>query len=329
MQSMLYLPFTRLVPKLCAVRSLGCLASTQIRNSKQALVSVGVVFWSTGVELLYAGNLTMAEPGENMLRLLSWNIDGLDEDNKKERTEEVCRIILLKRPHLVFLQEVVGSTQTILVQKLGHVYSLFVHPAPPLHYYPVILINHKCGDIAVSGMLNVLEFPGSTMGRHLLQINISFHGVSLQVITTHLESTKNYAAERKFQLGICFDEVVKHTQQGKICIFGGDLNVRDQELKVVQIPEHTVDVWQACGSVAEDKFTWDMTANNNLSWENQYKPKMRFDRLYLTPYGMDTARPVKFELIGKDHVADCERYPSDHWGMWAEFSIRHGKDTTV
>ena len=84
-----------------------------------------------------------------------------------------------------------------------------------------------------------------------------------------------------------------------------------------------------CGSVAEDKFTWDMTANNNLSWENQYKPKMRFDRLYLTPYGMDTAHPVKFELIGKDHVVGCERYPSNHWGMWAEFSIRHGKDTTV
>ena len=98
----------------------------------------------------------------------------------------------------------------------------------------------------------------------------------------------------------------------------------ERELSVCcpQLPEETP-------SVVEDKFTWDMTANNNLSWENQYKPKMRFDRLYLTPYGMDTAHPVKFELIGKDHVVGCERYPSNHWGMWAEFSIRHGKDTTV
>ena len=65
-----------------------------------------------------------------------------------------------------------------------------------------------------------------------------------------------------------------------------------------------------------------MTVNNNLSWEGRFKPKLRFDRLYFTPHDMDTARPVKFELIGKDRVADCERYPSDHWGLWAEFSVR-------
>ena len=312
---------TRLV--LHATRSL---SNKQVRGSKL----IGVVSWSTGVGVLStSGSLTMAQCGDNILRLLSWNIDGLDEENKKERTEEVCRTILLKRPHLVFLQEIVSDTQAILVQKLGHVYSLFVHPAPPLHYYPMILINHKCGDISVSGMLNVMEFSGSIMGRHLLDMNVSFHGVSLQIMTTHLESTKNYAAERKRQLEFCFEEVVKHTRLGKICIFGGDLNLRDQELKVIQIPERSVDVWQSCGSVMEEKFTWDMTANSNISWEHQYKPKMRFDRLYLSPYGMDTARPVKFELIGKDYAADCERYPSDHWGMWAEFIVRLGRDTTV
>ena len=284
-----------------------------------------MIYWKRprgfGHRMNHALIATMAERGENVLRLLSWNIDGLDEKNTKERTEEVCRIILLKRPHLVFLQEIVSNTQAILVQKLGHVYSLSVNPAPPAHYYPVILINHKCGDIVVNGKLTVFEFPGSSMGRHLLQMNITFHGVSLQIITTHLESMKDYAAERKRQLKICFDEVVKHTRRGKICIFGGDLNVRDHELKNL-IPERTVDVWQACGSALEEKFTWDMTVNNNLSWEGRFKPKLRFDRLYFTPHDMDTARPVKFELIGKDRVADCERYPSDHWGLWAEFSVR-------
>ena len=51
----------------------------------------------------------MADGSGNVLRLLSWNIDGLDEEDKTERTEEVCRIILLKRPHVVYLQEVVAS----------------------------------------------------------------------------------------------------------------------------------------------------------------------------------------------------------------------------
>ena len=64
-----------------------------------------------GGKMNHAQIATMAKRGENILRLLSWNIDGLDEKNTKERTEEVCRIILLKRPHLVFLQEIVGSTQ--------------------------------------------------------------------------------------------------------------------------------------------------------------------------------------------------------------------------
>ena len=56
------------------------------------------------------------------------------------------------------------------------------------------------------------------------------------------------------------------------------------------MPERTVDVWEACGSVAEEKYTWDMSVNNNLNF-TRFKPKLRFDRLYLTQaHGVDTAR---------------------------------------
>ena len=272
---------------------------------------------------------TMADGSGNVLRLLSWNIDGLDEEDKTERTEEVCRIVLLKRPHVVFLQEVVADTQAIILEKLGRLYSLYVHPVPPLHYYPMILINKRCGDLSVSGILEVFEFPDSSMGRHLLQLPVSFYGVSFRLFTSHLESTKNCAIERRCQLELCFSEVQKHTQQGKVCLFGGDLNVRDQEVKVTPPPEKVVDVWQACGSVLEEKFTWDTTVNTNLSWEHQYKPKMRFDRLYLSPSDSVSVQPMKFELVGKDCIPECKRFPSDHWGMWAEFSIHQVRVTTV
>ena len=47
----------------------------------------------------------MADGSGNVLRLLSCNIDGLDQEDKTEHTEEVCRIVLLKRPHVVFLHQ--------------------------------------------------------------------------------------------------------------------------------------------------------------------------------------------------------------------------------
>lgn len=271
----------------------------------------------------------MAErPGLN-LRLLSWNIDGLDERDLRERTEEVCRLILLKRPHVVFLQEVVQPTLGILERKLGHIYSLVVNPTPTFHYYPAMLINQKCGEVVVQGKLEVLDFPGTSMGRHLLQLPIAFHGVSLQLLTSHLESTRDYAAERRCQLELCFSAVREHTRQSKVCLFGGDLNVRDQEVVAAHPPECMVDVWQACGGLREHQYTWDVSANDNLNWQYRSKPKLRFDRLYLSPKDSDAVRPVKFELVGKDRLADCGRFPSDHWGMWAEFNVQPTVPETI
>lgn len=266
---------------------------------------------------------------ENVLRLLSWNIDGLDENNKTERTEEVCRVILLKRPHVVFLQEVVDDTKPILTEKLGRVYSLHVHPSPPAHYYPAILVQ-KNVDVLESEKLDSIEFPQSTMGRHLLILNVKFQHISFSLFTSHLESMKNYGAERKRQLKVCFSEMLKRTQEGKICLFGGDLNVRDKEVAEVCIPDGIADVWQACGGSESEKFTWDSTINDNLNLS--FKVKLRLDRLYISPFlkkDTDPVRPVKFELVGQDRLAHCQRFPSDHWGMWAEFSIHNDKAKTV
>jgi exonuclease III len=45
--------------------------------------------------------------GPQILKLLCWNLDGLDKANLEERTTAVVENILLKKPDVVLLQEVV------------------------------------------------------------------------------------------------------------------------------------------------------------------------------------------------------------------------------
>lgn len=48
------------------------------------------------------------------LKLLSWNIDGLDKNNLEERTEAVVATILSNKPDVVLLQEVVQYSLEVL-----------------------------------------------------------------------------------------------------------------------------------------------------------------------------------------------------------------------
>lgn len=49
-------------------------------------------------------------------------------------------------------------------------------------------------------------------------------------MTSHLESTKNYGEARKQQLKQCF-EYIKNREADRTVVFGGDLNIRDKEVR--------------------------------------------------------------------------------------------------
>ena len=201
---------------------------------------------------------------------------------------------------------------------LSTTYDCYSAPNPPVHYYPAILVQKY--TVETAGSLDCFDFPQSTMGRHLLQLPVKFVGVEVQLMTSHLESMKDYASERKRQLKNVFG-IMDKLQQSKTCIFGGDLNVRDAEVASVGLPKKTVDVWEACGSQVEHKYTWDISSNDNLDWQFPNKPKLRFDRLYLSPTDSQLF-PKSFELVGRERLPSCDRFPSDHWGMWAEFEVK-------
>ena len=229
----------------------------------------------------------------------------------------MCDFIAANQPDVVYLQEVVSKTMGIIGSKLDSSYEGYTAHSPPAHYYPAILVRKS--SIQVQGSLECLNFPHSCMGRHLLQLPVKFSDLEIQLMTSHLESMKDYGRERKDQLRSAF-EIMTKLQASKICIFGGDLNLRDNEVRNVGLPKKTVDVWEACGSVEEEKYTWDVSANDNLNWPYGNKPKLRFDRVYLSPSD-GKLRPKSFSLVGKERLPRCGRFPSDHWGLWMEFGV--------
>lgn len=59
---------------------------------------------------------TTRPPSE--FRLISWNLDGLDDRNLKMRTKSVVKILQSQNPDIVFLQEVIPKTLDYLENNL-------------------------------------------------------------------------------------------------------------------------------------------------------------------------------------------------------------------
>ena len=259
------------------------------------------------------------------LRVLSWNIEGISEKNREERTLVVVETINRLCPHVVFLQEVVPQTLRMIRKKLGSAYSVHISPNVKAGYIPAILVSKKTKKIVINGEVGIFDFPGSSMGRHMLLLCINVCGVPMALYTSHLESMRDFSIERKKQLKTCFNFIDEQSRcNGRACIFGGDLNVKEYEISDVGLPQSTVDVWQTCGSVKRHEYTWDISANDNLDWPFDNEPRLRFDRLYLTSKD-GYVKAKSFELVGKERIPSCNRFPSDHWGMFAVFSVSEKK----
>lgn len=245
---------------------------------------------------------------QDTLCLLSWNIDGLDRKYITERTLAVCNAIEVREPEVVYLQEVVPSTWQTLTDQLGSTYS-FYHDEVSFHYYHVLMVR-KDSTVKPSGNLEVLRFPNSQQGRHLLQLPVTFNGIDILLLTSHLESMNHYTTERKNQLKAAFSIMREMQAQQKFAIFGGDLNLLEKE--VHSLPDNFVDAWEACGSGYQEKCTWESS-----------DPRFRLDRVYFSsPNDNSKLVPTKFSLVGTSTIKGIGVHPSDHLGMWVEFNVQ-------
>ena len=258
------------------------------------------------------------------LRLLTWNIDGLDASGDLEkRTVAVCRLISVRKPHVVFLQEVILQTLDFIRKDLGSDYSIHIPSYRTFGYFTAILVSKKTPKVRLDGEPMTFDFPDSTMGRQLLQLFIKVCDVPIALYTSHMETLKDSSKQRIKQLKQALKFIEEqNTLFHRPCIFGGDLNLRDREVTEAGLPPTVGDVWEVCGKSEVHRYTWDITRNNNLvCGKYSYKPRLRFDRLYLSPIDGKHVRASSFELVGKERVVSCNRFPSDHWGLWAVFQV--------
>lgn len=289
----------------------------------------------------------------HLFRLLSWNIDGLSVQSRDFRTPAVVALIRSEKFHVVCLQEVVKESLAYIKEQLTSLYEVF-HPQDVQRrdYFPIICILKHSGLSILPDTFKVIPFPGSTMQRILLSVDVvldvphllrtnprarQWEQIPLRVRlwTSHLESCNQFAEERMHQLKRAWGAMQaaihpgSSSANGPLCgILCGDLNIRDKEIEELGgLPQGMVDVWEMCGARPEAKATWDPRRNPNLQLDHPQsngphsRPPaygMRFDRLHVLGGGL---RPVDFELRGLERVPGRSHFPSDHWAILGHFDF--------
>ncbi|CAL1538597.1 unnamed protein product [Lymnaea stagnalis] len=270
--------------------------------------------------------LTTAPPvlqpkNDQRIRVLSWNIDGLDPDNLLSRAEGVCSVLLQEDPEVIFIQEAVSrSLQIIKSRCVG--YDVFLGAEKELivpgAYFTAMLVRKDCVKVEST---KLTSFPTSVMERTLLEVKCRLKNIPVTFLTSHLESTGEHSRERQKQLKIAFDRMAAIDAEDTV-IFGGDLNLRDKELTGVSAkPPGVYDVWECTGKRPQAAYTWDLAMNDNKLLHSRAQPRCRFDRLYIRHGREYRLKPAYFELVGIQRLSSCQRFPSDHWGILGHFDV--------
>ena len=257
------------------------------------------------------------------LTLVTWNIDGLDTNLRMERTRAVIETLTKISADIVFLQEVIPETFSLIKSEMTD-YECFA--AGQSAYFVATLMRR--GRV-VADKHQVLQFPNTRMGRHVLTVQAHCGNVVMDLLNTHLESTAGCADKRMRQLRECFN-IMTQRPEDRTVIFAGDLNLRDEEvIRVGGLPLLVTDVWEQLGRRDEVKWTWNMEINNNLKMEGRRKPRYRFDRVYIRPSKSGNMTPDHILLLGQEKVEGTKFYPSDHWGVRVELKLSPDCNKTV
>lgn len=235
-----------------------------------------------------------------MLRLVTWNLDGLEDRHLDVRTEAACLALLLRPapPDVVLLQEVVPrSFLAHLRPHFAHAGYAIVPSQPPEREYFVAAMIRDGSRVKTAWRA---PFRGSRMGRELLGVQLAHEGREWLVCTAHLESLKPSREERRAQLATVAAALAAHAGPA---VFAGDTNLRDEELPGVPGIDGIVDAAVLAGRPAA---TWFPRKGASRG--------MRFDRVLLdarTPW-----RPAPLRLLGEEPVDEADRMRiSDHLGI--------------
>ncbi|MEH6457985.1 MAG: endonuclease/exonuclease/phosphatase family protein [Cocleimonas sp.] len=243
------------------------------------------------------------------MKIISWNLNGLEDRYLDERTEAAMFQILLgapieavmsegfkpNSPDIVVLQEVVERTYHAHIVPHFKAAGFSVFPPEPSErsYFEVVAVRCK----KRSGKIDAtyLPFEYSQQGRGLTMLKVN----GLTVMTAHLESMKPGKAMRIDQAQFILNEMQKYDH----CIFAGDTNLRTEEWDNLEYG-NIKDAWNSVDSPEKHRTTWQ--------YENR---KSRFDRVWT--HQLDI---LNFETFGKGNIVSTNERPSDHLGLRVEFN---------
>lgn len=240
------------------------------------------------------------------MNLVTWNLNGLEDDNIDIRTETAMFQLLLGMPiekaaitpnfkpnipDIVVLQEVVPYTfHTHITPHLKAAgFTIFPEQPSERSYFEVIAVRHPIVESHYS------TFSYTQQGRGLSTLSIN----KLTILTAHLESQKAGSSMRVDQAENILTIMNKH--KGAI-IFAGDTNLRNSEWEDLK-PKQVKDAWETTGSAKKHKTTWQDTPY-----------KARYDRVW-----HKNLEIKKFELFGTEKVMGIDHTPSDHYGIRVNF----------
>lgn len=240
------------------------------------------------------------------MKLLTWNINGLDSSFLDERTEVAVFTAMVGAtldqiakgarpwapPDVVCFQEVTAHIFLAHVQphlRAGG-YVVFPEAAPERQTFEVLAVR------APYAVHRHAEFPltDSVFGRVLHLVDLTGPLGPVRVATSHFDSGPEAGRTRQAQLQQVADAL------GERGVFGGDANFRKQEWLDLKERMAVDDAWETLGEPASTRFTWFMDDR-----------KARFDRVWVSA-GL---RATRMEPVGERRIKAIGARPSDHIGL--------------
>lgn len=219
------------------------------------------------------------------------------------RYQAIVDLLEAHAPDVIALQEVtIAALDVFLAQ-----------PWIRQHYVHAAVAGE---DFATYGLLILSRLPLSharythlprSVGRGLLQAEVTVNGHQLTICSLHLESGKAASELRAHQLATVF-RIVGPAENAVLC---GDFNLRNAES--VRLPASYVDAWPTLRPFDEG-FTEDTTVNLMLNDSKGKHRRVRFDRILVKG---DHWVPTQIRLLGTAPISPTlpRVFPSDHFGL--------------
>lgn len=259
------------------------------------------------------------------LSIVSYNV--LQDTYQPERIAShirypaICRILRNSRADVIALQEVTSTFLEHILQKEWVQNSYFssesLRASTVQPYGQIVLSKHP---------INKLWVHYFTQDKRALFAELNIHGNTVVICVVHLSSSRTPKAteKRQHQLQTILQHVAPYTHCPKL--FVGDFNERSDAQELWFLERDITDVWSMMQPHAVG-YTFNPARNALAQMQSLTGQPGRLDRIYLEAHD-DQLVPFSMRMLGTGMLQGYEElYPSDHFGLSAQFKL-HFKERT-